>query len=186
MKGDSNVIFLIIAVIVGASILLMSLGIIGKASRGIDDIQNTGLTEQQRLAGAVSLSQTCEQWLYGDKYSAEAILSTYKLPEKMKPFSSVDLACGENIKTLAQNCLTREVSGCAGDGLIESDAYEITDCTRTCSNVIEIFGICETSCPDKKLLCFEGILNYFGSSELKKTFEVSTSEVDKACEGRLG
>lgn len=181
MKGDSNVIFLVIAVIIGASILLLSLGILGKVKRGVDDM---GPVEEQM----VSLSQTCENWLYGDKYSAEAIINTYKLPEKMRPFSSAKSACGDEIEELAQKCITSTASGCAGEGIIKSDALELNQCTRTCLNIIEIFHLCEISCADSKLLCFESIVSNAGSSGLRGSLEnlgLTSSQLERACEGRL-
>lgn len=187
MRGASNVIMFIIAVIIAASILLISFDILGIAKGGIEDITGTGETYQQRLAGVQSLSQVCSDWLYGNKYSAESILKVYKLPDKMRPYKDLWNGCGEDLESLANECFNEQEAtrDCAGNGFISSDAGEIQACTNACSNAIKIFDKCDASCSDYSALCFEYLLEDFSANELTRgQVTVTDRALEYACEGR--
>ncbi|MBR9680584.1 MAG: hypothetical protein GOU98_02045, partial [Candidatus Altiarchaeota archaeon] len=51
MKGATQVIGVVMAVIIAAAIMVLSFRILGTANQGIEDIENTGKTQQQRLSG---------------------------------------------------------------------------------------------------------------------------------------
>jgi len=186
MKGASNVIMFIIAVIIAASILLLSFDILGLAKGGIEDITGTGQTYQQRLAGVQSLSQVCNDWMGGEKFNAESILKVYKLPDKIRPYRDLWNGCGEDLESLANECFNeREATrDCAGNGFIRADADEMLSCTNACSNVNRIFEKCDASCPDYAALCFENLLEDFSASELTKTVTITNNALEYACSGR--
>jgi hypothetical protein len=188
MRGVSNVITVVMAVILAASIMVLAFNILGSAREGIEDIEGTSKTQQQRLAGVQSLSKACQDWMFGDKYLAEAILNTYDLPNKMRPYEDVKRACGDNLESLARECFNTEEGyrDCAGNGYISASAPVVLDCTKTCSRIIDIFDTCEASCPKKAGICFEYILeNYVGRSDLTGSSELSLRDtwVARACEG---
>ena len=188
MKGVSNVITVVMAVIIAAAIMVISFRVLGSATEGLEDIEGTAKTQQQRLAGVQSLSQACEDWLYGDKYEANAILQTYELPDKMRPYEDVMRACGEPIEDLARECFNAQeaVRDCAGNGYISASAPTMLDCTKTCSRVMKIYETCDASCPKEAGICFEYILeNYVSRSDLTGRSELSISDswVERACQG---
>lgn len=185
MKGVSNVITVVMAVIIAAAIMVISFRVLGTATSGIEDIEEQGKTYQQRLAGVQSLSQACTDWLYGDKYEAGAILETYELPNKMRPYSKVSDTCGSDLESVARECYNEQevTRDCAGNGYIKASITEMTICTKVCSNVILIQQKCEASCSQKTAICFENIVNALASSELRGTVSLDDRTIERACEG---
>ena len=124
MKGATQVIGVVMAVIIAAAIMVLSFRILGTANQGIEDIENTGKTQQQRLSGVQSIAQSCEDWMTGDTYSANSVLNTYKLPEKMRPYDDVWKYCGDLLDETAKECYDPDVDrgDCAGGGIISASA----------------------------------------------------------------
>ena len=186
MKGATQVIGVVIAVIIAASILVLSFRILGTANKGIEDIQDTGKTQQQRLAGVQSLAQTCDDWMTGETYSSNSILNTYELTTKMRPYDDIWKYCGELLDDTAKECYDTDVDrgDCAGGGFISSSADIISICRKTCSNIMDVFDTCSASCSSKKGICFETyIAKYVSGREISRDLTISPTRIDDACEG---
>ncbi|MBR9689382.1 MAG: hypothetical protein GOV01_00595 [Candidatus Altiarchaeota archaeon] len=186
MRGVTQVITVVMAVIIAASIMVISFKILGTANRGIDDIKSSAATQQQRLTGIQGLSQACDDWVTGDKFDAEAILKTYKLPDKMRPYTKVYDACGRDLEDVAKTCFNEQdiTKDCAGNGFIISSIFEMSSCTMTCSNIKSIFSICDAACSSNSGQCFEIIVNGISSSGWYKPLDLTEREITNACEGK--
>lgn|GEM_PF-3017109 len=185
MKGATQVIGVVMAVIIAASIMVLSFRILGSANKGIDDIENTGKTQEQRLAGVQSVAQTCQDWTTGDTYKADAILNTYKLPDKMRPYDDVWKYCGEPLDEIAKKCfdVDKDRGECAGNGYISSGSTTISLCRKTCANIINIFNTCSASCPSKAGGCFETYLSTYATGRtISKSLDITPSLITKACQ----
>ncbi len=183
MRGFNQVIMLVIMVIIGSSLLFLGLKTIGMVGGGIKDIQNIGTSERQKFENMQSLASACEDWLYGDKYSADAILNTYRLPARMRPYVRVWSICGEELNNIAQNCYkeTEVTRDCAGGGYLKADSYVIESCSNICVNVRKIYDKCSNACPDKGGICFEKIVDSLGSSIDDSDLQIRGSELERAC-----
>jgi hypothetical protein len=131
------------------------------------------------------LSQACQDWLYGDKYDADAILQTYKLPDKMRPYDKVFSTCGDDLESVARACFNEQdiTRDCAGNGFIKSSITEMSICTKVCSNIISTYEKCYASCSRNAGICFENILIDLSSSQLRGTLSLDDRTIERACEG---
>lgn len=189
MRGVSNVITVVMAVILAASIMILAFNVLGTAKEGIEGIKGTAKTQQERLAEVQSLSKACSDWIYGgEKYKAKAILETYELPDKMRPYRDARYVCGDELEDLAQECLTQEGEGygdCAGSGYISASAPIVGTCTRACTRIMQIHETCETACSSRAGICFEELLEQMSPSQLggRTGITITDSMVERACEG---
>lgn len=184
MRGINNVITIVMAVITAAAILIISFNVLGSTTEGIEDIEKTAETQQQRLQGVQSLSQACQDWLYGNKYSAADILETYRLPDKMRPYTKVYDTCGADLEAVARECYNEQevTRDCAGNGFIKASITEMTICTRTCTNIINLYQKCAASCSKRAGICFDNILLDLSSSDLRGSLSVDDRTIERACE----
>ena len=185
MKGVTQVITVVMAVIIAAAIMVLSFNVLSSARRGIDDVNELGEKYQQQLAGVVGLSEACSDWLYGNKFDAGKILQTYELPTKMQPYDKVRDTCGSDLEAVARECYNEQETtrDCAGDGLIKASITEISLCTKVCSNIINMFEKCEASCNKKSAICFDSILLGTSSSQLRGSLSLDDRTIERACEG---
>lgn len=185
MRGmDQQVIPLVLGVIIAGALLVIGFTVIGQAKGGIEDLQETGANFQQRLDAMDNLYLACRDWTTGDRYNAEKILNTYKIPDRMKPYKYPRTRCGDPLEELAQRCYKQGSSygsECAGDGYISAGEIEISTCTRVCGNVQLIYEKCEVACGDYVVGCFEYIINNMGSSIDDSDMLVPSTMLERAC-----
>ena len=182
MRGIAQILPLVMGVIIAGSLLVIGFKILGKASGGVESLWGMGESFQQRYLSAQSLASSCEDWLYGDRYNARAILEVYKIPDKMRPYRDLWYKCGEPLLEIAQECYTRKESygKCAGNGYINADEYELIICAKICRNIIKIYDTCRVSCEDNLPNCFEYLIQNAGVDQ--DQLWITPSMVEKACE----
>ncbi len=189
MKGAvESVLPLVLGVIIAGAVLVIGFGIMGRAKGGVEDIWNTGANFQQRLDAMDSLYRSCNDWMTGsERYSADAILNTYKLPDRMRPYRKVWDACGRDLEEVAQKCYAQTEGDnrrCAGKGYILSSYDAMTNCLSTCSVIKDIYSKCEVSCKDNVVTCFEYIIKEGTTSDFVRgnLDFISTHTLERACE----
>ncbi|MBR9681961.1 MAG: hypothetical protein GOV00_04150, partial [Candidatus Altiarchaeota archaeon] len=173
MRGSvESVLPLVMGVIIAGAILVIGFGIMGKAKGGVEDIWNTGANFQQRMDAMDGLYLSCDDWMTGaEKYKAEAILDTYKLPDRMRPYKYVWAACGENLEELSQRCYTQSDEDgkyCAGRGFLQASNDDVIDCLSTCSVIKDVYEKCAVSCRDDIISCFESLMQEARTSDFVK------------------
>ena len=189
MKGAAeSVLPLVLGVIIAAAVLVIGFGIIGKAKSGVEDIWNTGASFEQRLDAMDGLYLACNDWMSGsERYKAESILTTYKLPDRMRPYRRVWDACGMELEEVAQHCYSQTESDsrmCAGKGYILSSYDTMGDCLATCDVITNLYQKCEVSCKDKVVTCFEYLIKEANTYDFMRgdmTF-ITTRDLEEACE----
>ncbi|HDR53447.1 MAG TPA: hypothetical protein ENN60_02120 [archaeon] len=186
MKGiDQQIIPLVLGVIIAGALLIVGFTVISQAKGGIEDLQSTSEQFQQRLEAMDNLYLACRDWTTGDRYNAEKILNTYKLPDRMQPYRYPRTRCGEPLKELAQKCYrgTETYGGCAGNGYISAGETEVSTCTTVCRNVQIIYEKCEVACNNNVVSCFEYLIESQGSSISSDSMSVPTNLLNRACGG---
>jgi len=179
--AESRVIFLIIAAIIAGSLLLLSTNILGTVKGQISTILRIGETQKSKFSPG-GLYQACDYWLSigSERYNAKVILEDVKLPSYMAPYSDLRRCCGDTLEDLAKKCYTGSAAHeCVGEGYI--DSYYVSACVKACENILRIYQLCETNCPDKKYSCMDYLITNQGRDICREDVSVSGTALERAC-----
>jgi len=183
--AESRVIFLIVAAIVAGSLLLLSTNVLQGVKTQIGNIIQVGETQQAKFNPG-GLYSACNYWLTmgSERYNSKVILETVKVPSLMSPYSNLRSCCSEELERAAKDCYQGKTGrDCAGNGYLDAESSTVLSCVKACENIMRIYDICHTQCPNSEYYCMDQLILYQGRDICRGEVSYSESLMSRICGG---
>ena len=178
--AESRVIFLIVGAIIAGSLLLLSTNVLHMVKSQVGNIEKIGKTETSKFNPG-GLYQACDYWLSigSERYSSDVILNQVELPKYMSPYRDLWMCCGSTLDKVAKTCYKGTGRDCSYDGYEKADA--VSGCVQACENVLVLYDLCNTQCPDSRYTCMDYLIDYVGKEMCRNRASVPANVLERAC-----
>ncbi len=186
MKGASNVIFVVVAIILGILVLAISMGMLKTTNQGFKN-QEERSKEFVKSLDTDTLEMACRELTSGKTYNykADVFLEQLKIPELLKALPNIWERCGSKLETVAFECYKNTPSAttenCNGNYI---KVTSLKSAFSICKNLFTIKTLCEQRCPDQVNLCIYTILDNNADKICNgENLNLNTEIIDSACSG---